>query len=335
MTLPPPDARTGLAFHRLIFARRRTGWWTPLAVLGLGGAFYFAMLLILMVGLVVYSLNDPTLLEKMAALAQNPSFDLTDPVLVAVMLGSIAILLPSYVLASLIVNGGRLGLISSAAGRLRWGWMLACTLVALVWAAIITALSMLLPAGDATTPPGENPQWIAALVVLLLLVPVQAAAEEYVFRGYLMQSIGRWLRHPAWAILLPVPLFVFGHLYDAIGLTAVGVFAVAAGWLTWRTGGLEAAIALHVVNNLTSFLIQLAGGADASASDQSILSLVFAIVLVGGYVAIVEWILRRRAQQGKPLPSTLVLTPPVAPPPVMPAPQWAPPQWQAGPPPTP
>ena len=141
MTLPPPDARTGLAFHRLIFARRRTGWWTPLAVLGLGGAFYFAMLLILMVGLVVYSLNDPTLLEKMAALAQNPSFDLTDPVLVAVMLGSIAILLPSYVLASLIVNGGRLGLISSAAGRLRWGWMLACTLVALVWAAIITALA--------------------------------------------------------------------------------------------------------------------------------------------------------------------------------------------------
>jgi hypothetical protein len=47
-------------------------------------------------------------------------------------------------------------------------------------------------------------------VVILLLVPLQAAAEEYIFRGYLMQSIGRWLRHPAFAILLPVPLFVLG-----------------------------------------------------------------------------------------------------------------------------
>jgi hypothetical protein len=64
-------------------------------------------------------------------------------------------------------------------------------------------------------------------------------------------EIGRWLRHPAFAILLPVPLFVLGHGYDLLGQIGVGLFAVAAGWLTWRTGGLEAAIALHVVNNLS------------------------------------------------------------------------------------
>jgi hypothetical protein len=36
-----------------------------------------------------------------------------------------------------------------------------------------------------------------------------------------------------------VPLFVLGHGYDLLGQIGVGLFAVAAGWLTWRTGGLE------------------------------------------------------------------------------------------------
>ena len=30
----------------------------------------------------------------------------------------------------------------------------------------------------------------------------------------------------------------------------IGSLAVAACWLAWRTGGIEAGIALHVVNNL-------------------------------------------------------------------------------------
>jgi hypothetical protein len=111
-------------------------------------------------------------------------------------------------------------------------------------------------------------------VVVLLLVPVQAAAEEYIFRGYLMQSIGRWLRHPAFAILLPVPLFVLGHGYDLLGQIGVGLFAVAAGWLTWRTGGLEAAIALHVVNNLSAFLLSLVGSSPTEHDGTGQLSVV-------------------------------------------------------------
>ena len=38
--LPVDATAGGLAFHRLIFARRRSGWWTPLAVGGLGIVFY-------------------------------------------------------------------------------------------------------------------------------------------------------------------------------------------------------------------------------------------------------------------------------------------------------
>ncbi len=303
--LPADATGGGLAFHRLVFARLRNGWWTPLAVGALGVAFFVALTIVLVVVVLIATFADPTLMTRMLALVDDPtSFDMTDPVLLAITLGSIAIMLPCYLFASMIVNGRRVGLISSAAGRLRWRWMLLCGAVAIVLSAVLTALVSLLPAeGAPSTPPSENPYWIVTLVVLLLLVPVQAAAEEYVFRGYLMQAIGRWLRHPAFAILLPVPLFVLGHLYDVVGQIGVGLFAVAAGWLTWRTGGLEAAIALHVVNNLSAFLLSLAGGADAGDTSPGILSLVWSFLLIGGYVAIVEWILRRRR-----LPRTLVLT---------------------------
>ena len=303
--LPVDTLIGGLAFHRLLFARRRSGWWTPLATGALGLAFYLAATVGLGIVFALATLSDPDRLDSIARLGQNPGFDMSDPLLVAVLLGSVALMLPAYLLASLIVNGRRLGLVSSAAGRLRWRWLLLCAGVAVVVSAVVSALLALLPGGLGEVSTAPNPLWPVTLVVVLLLVPVQATAEEYVFRGYLMQAVGHWLRHPAFAILLPVPLFVLGHLYDLLGQIGVGLFAVAAGWLTWRTGGLEAAIALHVVNNLSAFLISLAAGSDPTASETGIVSLLWSFLLIGGYVAVVEWMLRRR-----PLPRTLVLAPP-------------------------
>lgn len=322
MTLPPDAITGGLAFHRLVFARRRSGWWTPLVTGLLALAFYVAMLVAVLIVMFIVAIADPTFLDAVGGLAAEPSFDLTDPWLVALLLGTIAIMLPAYLFASMIVNGRRIGLISSAAGRLRWRWMLLCTGVAAVIAVVLTAVTLLIPVSGDAPAPVENPMWLATLIVLLLLVPVQAAAEEYIFRGYLMQAIGRWLRHPAFAILLPVPLFVLGHLYDIYGQIGVGLFAVAAGWLTWRTGGLEAAIAIHVVNNLLGFLLGLAGGGDPTATDQGMWSLVSSAVLIGSFVVAVELLYRR-----KRLPRTLVLTVPAAP--VAP-PVWTPPvEWAA------
>jgi len=309
--LPPESLTSGLAFHRLVFARRRTGWWTPLVVGALGTAFYFAMVTLIAVGVGVATLWDPTLADAVLRFDAGETFDLTDPGRLLVALGTIALMLPAYLLASRIVNGRRLGLVSSAAGRLRWRWMLLCTVIAAIIAVALSTLSLLLPAeegaGDGVVDPADNPMLWASLAVILVAVPLQAAAEEYVFRGYLQQAVGRCLRHPAFAILLPVPLFVIGHLYDPLGQVTVGLFAVATGWLTWRTGGLEAAIALHVVNNLTAFLLGLSGQSDINETAPSWFSIVFSVVIVVAFAGAVEWLLRRR-----PLPRTLVLTPPTS-----------------------
>ncbi len=306
---PPRDAfEGGLAFHRLVFARQRHGWWTPLVVGVLGAALYVAMLLAAVLAFVIISLVDPALAAVLLPASETVNFDLTNPFSLVVLLGSIALMLPAYVLASLIVNGRRVGLISSAGGRLRWRWMLLCTGAAIAVAAVLTGVSFFLPAeevGGTVVAPAGNPQLWATFVVLLLVVPFQAAAEEYVFRGYLMQAIGRWLRHPAFAILLPVPLFVLGHLYDPLGQVSVGVFAVAAGWLTWRTGGLEAAIALHVVNNLLAFMLGLAGLSDVNATSPGVDSFIWSTVVVAAYVGVVELLYRRSR-----MPRTLTFTPP-------------------------
>lgn len=306
----PADALVGgLAFHRLIFARRRSGWWTPLVTGILGLAIYVGFLMFVMVVIGIAMFRDPERLEDLARLGQSGGVDMGDPLMVAILLGTIALMLPAYVLASLIVNGRRLGLVSSAAGRLRWRWMLLCGAVAVAVSAVLTAVGFLIPGGtEGMGEPavgGPAPTWPITLVVVVLLVPVQATAEEYIFRGYLMQSIGRWLRHPAFAILLPVPLFVLGHGYDLLGQIGVGLFALAAGWLTWRTGGLEAAIALHVVNNLSAFLLSLASGSSPTESTTGLVSFAWSFLLIGGYVAAVEWMLARR-----PLPRTLLLPPP-------------------------
>lgn len=121
--------------------------------------------------------------------------------------------------------------------------------------------------GDAIVVDFTHPGiWVMVLLVLVL-IPFQAAAEEYVFRGYLMQLVGGWLRHPAFAILFPVPLFVLGHGYDVWGAASVGMFAIVAAWLTWRTGGLEAAISLHIVNNVLIFLLGSVALVDANATS--------------------------------------------------------------------
>ncbi|WP_405375043.1 MULTISPECIES: type II CAAX prenyl endopeptidase Rce1 family protein [unclassified Microbacterium] len=314
--LPADATAEGLAFHRLVYARRGFGWWTPLVTGLLGVVIFLGFTIVLIVIVAVVAIANPEYADKLTS-ANVPIFDLTDPFFTALLLVSIAVMWPSYLLASLVVNGPRIGLISSVAGRLRWKWMLMLAGVAVGVYVVISALTFLIPADESSggnvVAPGDNPAFVWTLLIIVLLVPFQSAAEEYVFRGYLQQMIGRWLRHPAWAILLPVPLFVLGHVYDVLGQTSVAVFAVAAGWLTWRTGGLEAAIALHVVNNLFAFGLSTFGLSDPNATDTGIISLVSSVVMIGVYVALVEVLWRRGAQR-----RTLRLTPPAPTPMPMP-----------------
>lgn len=284
-------------FHRLARSSPQYRWWNPLLTALLGVAFYVVFIVaLLLAGVVAAFATSADVGQYMDAAA---AIDLSNPVIFAFTLISLILMIPALALASLIIGPRPIGLLSSVAGRIRWRWLAVCTVVALavyVASLLVSALiGYFFPEeGTAATLQQDTSTLAILLALTLLAVPFQAAAEEYVFRGFLMQAIGSWLRHPAFAILLPVPLFVLAHGYDPLGQTYIAVFAVFAGWITWRTGGLEAAIAVHAVNNMSIFALGAFGLVDVNASEGSTGGLVVSVATMVVTAVVIVRLANRR-----------------------------------------
>ncbi|MES2094806.1 MAG: type II CAAX endopeptidase family protein [Actinomycetota bacterium] len=260
------------AYHRLARSVPGYRWWKPL-VTGLIALGIFIGFTIVLVGLLLAStVAFPELRPVITKLITTGMIDNSLPPVLAFSLSSIAVILPSIWLARRITGPRPVGLLSSIAGRLRWRWMSRLVVpVVIAYGASTLFSALVLPWLRGEPIPSATVSSTTGITVLvaLLLVPFQATAEEFLFRGYLAQTIGGWLKHPLFAILLPVPLFAIGHQYDVWGLIDVSVFAVVAGWLAWRTGGLEAPIIAHVVNNIVIFVIGAFGLVDVNSKTGS------------------------------------------------------------------
>ncbi|MCW4463902.1 CPBP family intramembrane metalloprotease [Glutamicibacter sp. MNS18] len=300
----PQDAETPtgeprFAYHRLMRRDPAYRWWRPLALGSTALGFYLVLLVVLVVAMVIMLMTSPSMWmnsDASSALETAESLDMTDPSEFILTMLSLIILIPACFVAYLLLGPKPVGLLWSVLGKLRFKWLGIATLASLIVYIIYFGISFALQAAgviEAEKVPAESiPDSPLLMIVLVLtLVPFQAAAEEYLFRGLLMQTIGSWLRHPLFAILLPIPLFVIGHLYDVYGQIDVAVFALAAGYLTWRTGGLEAAIGLHVVNNVVLFLLGSVGLLDMNATGSTLGSLISSVCLT----AVVTFLMVRLA----------------------------------------
>ncbi|GAA0966442.1 CPBP family intramembrane glutamic endopeptidase [Frigoribacterium faeni] len=283
-----------VAYHRLFRALPTYRWWKPIVAAVLAVVLYlvFSNAFVLGVVAVLRAVGGPDAVTRVYAALQADPLDASEPLVMALTLGSIATMLPAVLLATRLAGLGGPGRLSSVAGRLRWGWLARC----LVPAAVFMGLTVLLTTvvapplvgeavgfGPVTTPPAAM---VWSMAVIVLLVPLQATAEEYAFRGFAMQALGSWIAWPVVAIVLPTLAFAAAHAYNPWGLADVAVFGVAAAWLTWRTGGLEAAIVAHVLNNVVLFLL-LAPFAGTPSSDGSPLGLAVTLVCTPLYVWLV------------------------------------------------
>jgi len=96
----------------------------------------------------------------------------------------------------------------------------------------------------------------AFLAVIVLTSPLQAAAEEILFRGYLLQALGSLVARPWFGVIASSVVFALLHGTQNVPLFVDRLaFGLLAGLLVWRTGGLEAGIAAHVINNVFAYLI--------------------------------------------------------------------------------
>jgi len=223
----------------------------------------------------------------------------------AALLLTVAVMLPAVWLGVRAVEGRSLGWVSSVTGRLRWRW-LALTVVPIAALVILGSVAFIV-VGSLVEPDsggaGSEPvQWgllVGGLAVILVLVPVQAAAEEYFFRGFLMQLIGGYLRNPWFGVVITSVLFAAAHgEFQGPRLLSLVAFGVVAAVLALRTGGLEAGIVLHTTNNLLAFgLGAVAGapptGATGGAAMPWWMTAVDVTTLVAVLAAIL-WLARRR-----------------------------------------
>ena len=103
-----------------------------------------------------------------------------------------------------------------------------------------------------------NPdQWFLLLPIALVLTPIQTSAEEFFFRGYLLQGLGLITRHRFVLIFVSSILFAVPHFYNpemqrgpvwiALGYLAFGVFLTL---ITLKDNRLELALGVHAANNL-------------------------------------------------------------------------------------
>lgn len=262
-----------LPYHRLSFAYARSRWFSPLLE-GLLGVAIFMVLAIM--GAVVFSLITVIHSRSMSNLAQTletlQSRVLIDPVVMIYVFGTNALMIPALFLARLVCGPKPLSLVHSVLGRIRWSLLgIACLLGLVCYGTYyLAALGMdgFSTLGFYHHQPAEPVFWVFILLSITI-IPLQCYAEELVFRGYLMQTIGRWLKHPAWAIILPAPLFMIGHAYDLWGQASVLAMGLIAGFLCWYTGGLEAGIGMHIMNNVLTVFMGMFAGADPFAQGGS------------------------------------------------------------------
>jgi len=143
------------------------------------------------------------------------------------------------------------------------------------------------------------------LLLVLLLTPLQCAAEELVFRGYAMQGLARLTRSPALIAILSSLIFTLPHLLNPEaqrhGLLIMGANYFAIGMLlatvALRDGRLELAIGVHAANNV--FLAVVANYEESALRTESIftareLDPYYSLVtIVAGALAFHAWIFRR------------------------------------------
>lgn len=301
MILPPP-VEDPAEYHRLFRTVRTYAWWRPLVAVGVFVGFFLVAQILVAVIWVIGTILAGGGLDALSTTDDllTAVTDVSNPLNLFLLLGSVGIMLPLVPLAMLCAGLRPVSLRHSVAFRIRWRWMLWCAIPALVITVLSTGLSFLpLLWGEMPKPvPVDAGRFAVLTVLIVLLVPIQSAAEEYVFRGLIMQTLGAWVRNPWFGILVSTVIFTVGHTqYEIWGMLSVGVMGFGFALVVWRTGGLEAGIAFHVVNNVVALTLLASGvlGTTAMSSEGSgPLAPLVQAVFTAGYIVWVEFAARRR-----------------------------------------
>ncbi|WP_268932211.1 CPBP family intramembrane glutamic endopeptidase [Nocardioides okcheonensis] len=287
-----PDARP-------FGAHLRMAWWKPLLLLVALPATLLVLqvLALLLVGAVEGS-DDPlgADLTPLKSLAVNASIGLTG--VVALLLTARMARVPWRALLSTRRTLDRRRLVTYALGA-----------VVLVGAAL-GATAVVSPESTGWSGFAVTGTTVGLLCVTLLTTPLQAIGEELTYRAALMPAVASWSRAvtPALTAGITVSALVFAAMHGSTDPWLAAYFAVvglSTALAAVISGGMEAPIAFHVVNNVLAGVVGNLfsdGGTTtidrtADTGDASLLLLVAANVAMVLLVVAHE---RRRAPSAGP-----------------------------------
>lgn len=142
-------------------------------------------------------------------------------------------------------------------GRQRFGWGRAI-FAFLIWIGIAAGLVLfLLPEGSYTYQ-FDLQKFLPLLAISLLLFPLQIAAEELFFRGYLMQGFTLLAKNKLVPLVIVSALFFAAHISNPEFATGNPAFILDYAMITLFLGlatvlddGLEVPCGIHAANNIS------------------------------------------------------------------------------------
>lgn len=267
---PPPSVRPPMtiptaAFQRYVDRARegRTALWRMLlgavlsVVLLYAAAFAAGVIAAIIIARGLPPGGQPSSAQFMRALdafLSTPAGGVFQLAAVAPGLGIVWLLLH-------LLHRRRFSGVLGAEGRLSrrdFGRALAATLIV----GFVGEVPMLLIDPSLRRGPVTLDTWLLWLLPFAAVILAQIAAEEVVFRGYLLQSLAARFRSPlAWAVL-PSVVFTLLHwdggataMMNAVILASIAIFALSTVLLVWLTGNLGAAMGLHFGMNVGAILL--------------------------------------------------------------------------------
>ena len=252
-------------------------WFKPL----LAGLLFAVLYLGSTVAIVLLgALNQGGLESVMKIAGSYDTMDVSSGPGILLNLGSLAVAIPLLALTALIVRDRPFSSYSSARGGWDWSVFGRMMLLALLVCGVPNLVWILLDHG-----PLNNQFTIATFLLLTVMGPLQCIAEEYMFRGLLMQTFGGWFRIPVIAVVLQALIFMAMHPYNLTGKLTILATGCMMGLMAWISRGIEASSAIHIVNNMVAFYAD-GLGLGAIGSEVSTLDLVVTLIIDAVYVAV-------------------------------------------------
>ncbi|MBQ2084102.1 MAG: CPBP family intramembrane metalloprotease [Firmicutes bacterium] len=252
-------------------------WFKPL----LAGLLFAVLYLGSNVAIVLLgALNQGGLESVMKIAGSYDTMDVSSGPGILLNLGSLAVAIPLLALTALIVRDRPFSSYSSARGGWDWSIFGRMMLLALLVCGVPNLVWILLDHG-----PLNNQFTIATFLLLTVMGPLQCIAEEYMFRGLLMQTFGGWFRIPVIAVILQALIFMSMHPYNLTGKLTILATGCMMGLMAWISRGIEASSAIHIVNNMVAFYAD-GLGLGAIGSEVSTLDLVVTLIIDAVYVAV-------------------------------------------------